>query len=111
MKAEAEANAESDRIEKEKVEKLNQADNMIFQTEKQIKEFDEKLTDIDKSELNSVISELKEAHKSQDLSKIDSEMNRLNETWSRISTNLYNQTQESQPSGDQTEDVNFEEVK
>jgi molecular chaperone DnaK len=111
MKAEAEANAESDRIEKEKVEKLNQADNMIFQTEKQIKEFDEKLTDIDKSELNSVISELKEAHKSQDLSKIDSEMDRLNETWSRISTNLYNQTQESQPSGDQTEDVNFEEVK
>jgi len=111
MKAEAEANAESDRIEKEKVEKLNQADNMIFQTEKQIKEFDEKLTDVDKSELNSVISELKEAHKSQDLSKIDSEMDRLNETWSRISTNLYNQTQESQPSGDQTEDVNFEEVK
>jgi molecular chaperone DnaK len=111
MKSEAEANAESDRIEKEKVEKLNQADNMIFQTEKQIKEFDEKLTDVDKSELNSVISELKEAHKSQDLSKIDSEMDRLNETWSRISTNLYNQTQESQPSGDQTEDVNFEEVK
>jgi molecular chaperone DnaK len=111
MKDEAEANAESDRIEKEKVEKLNQADNMIFQTEKQIKEFDEKLTDVDKSELNSVISELKEAHKSQDLSKIDSEMDRLNETWSRISTNLYNQTQESQPSGDQTEDVNFEEVK
>lgn len=111
MKAEAEANAESDRIEKEKVEKLNQADNMIFQTEKQIKEFDEKLTENDKSELNSVISELREAHKTQDLSKIDTEMNRLNETWSRISTNLYNQTQEGQPSGDQTEDVNFEEVK
>jgi molecular chaperone DnaK len=112
MKMEAEANAETDRVEKEKVEKLNQADNMIFQTEKQIKEFEEKLTESDKTELTGVLSELKEAHKSQDLSKIDTEMNRLNETWSRISTNLYNQTQESQPTDDQTEeDVNFEEVK
>ena len=111
MKMEAEANAEADKVEKEKVEKLNQADNMIFQTEKQIKEFEEKLTENDKSELNSVLSELKTAHKDQDLSKIDTEMNRLNETWSRISTNLYNQTQENQPTGDQTEDVNFEEVK
>ena len=111
MKMEAEANAEADKVEKEKVEKLNQADNMIFQTEKQIKEFEEKLTENDKSELNSVLSELKTAHKDQDLSKIDTEMERLNETWSRISTNLYNQTQENQPTGDQTEDVNFEEVK
>lgn len=111
MKMEAEANAEADKVEKEKVEKLNQADNMIFQTGKQIKEFEEKLTENDKSELNSVLSELKTAHKDQDLSKIDTEMERLNETWSRISTNLYNQTQENQPTGDQTEDVNFEEVK
>ena len=111
MKMEAEANAEADKVEKEKVEKLNQADNMIFQTGKQIKEFEEKLTENDKSELNSVLSELKTAHKDQDLSKIDTEMERLNETWSRISTNLYNQTHENQPTGDQTEDVNFEEVK
>jgi molecular chaperone DnaK len=114
MKAEAEANAESDKIEREKVDKLNQADNMIFQTEKQIKEFDEKLTDSDKSELNSILTDLRTAHKDQDLTKIDSEMNKLNETWSRISTNLYSQATPEQPTGDtqpQAEDINFEEVK
>jgi len=114
MKAEAEANAESDKIEREKVDKLNQADNMIFQTEKQIKEFDEKLTESDKSELNSILTDLRNAHKDQDLTKIDSEMNKLNETWSRISTNLYSQATPEQPTGDaqpQAEDINFEEVK
>jgi molecular chaperone DnaK len=115
MKADAEANAESDRLEKEKVDKLNQADNMIFQTEKQIKEFDEKLTDSDKTELNEILNELRTAHKEQDVNKIDSEMNRLNETWSRISTNLYSQASSEQPQTDDTqpqaEDINFEEVK
>ena len=114
MKAEAEANAESDKIEREKVDKLNQADNMIFQTEKQIKEFDEKLTESDKSELNSILTDLRTAHKDQDLTKIDSEMNKLNETWSRISTNLYSQETPEQPTGEsqpQAEDINFEEVK
>jgi len=114
MKAEAEANAESDKIEREKVDKLNQADNMIFQTEKQIKEFDEKLSESDKSELNSVLNELRTAHRDQDLTKIDSEMNKLNETWSRISTNLYSQETPEQPTGEsqpQAEDINFEEVK
>ena len=115
MKSEAEANADSDRIEKEKVDKLNQADNMIFQTEKQIKEFDEKLTDSDKTELNEILNELRTAHKEQDVNKIDSEMNRLNETWSRISTNLYSQASSEQPQTDDTqpqaEDINFEEVK
>ena len=115
MKSEAEANADSDRIEKEKVDKLNQADNMIFQTEKQIKEFDEKLTDSDKTELNEILNELRTAHKEQDIDKIDSEMNRLNETWSRISTNLYSQASSEQPQTDDTqpqaEDINFEEVK
>lgn len=114
MKAEAEANAESDRIEKEKVDKLNQADNMIFQTEKQIKEFDEKLTEEDKTELNSILNDLRTAHKDQNLDGIDSEMNKLNESWNRISTNLYSQasTQEPQQDGQpQAEDINFEEVK
>ena len=116
MKMEAEANAESDRLEKEKVEKLNGADNMIFQTEKQMKEVEEKLSETDKSELNSILSELKSAHKDQDITKIDSEMNKLNETWSRISTNLYSQSQSNtgQDVGQnepQVEDVNFEEVK
>ena len=116
MKADAEANAESDRLEKEKVDKLNQADNMIFQTEKQIKEFDEKLTDSDKTELNGILADLSSAHKEQDIDKIDSEMNKLNESWSRISTNLYSQasseqstdTPDTQPD---IQDVNFEEVK
>jgi len=114
MKAEAEANAESDRLEKEKVDKLNQADNMIFQTEKQIKEFDEKLTEDDKTELNSILNELRTAHKDQDITKIDSEMEKLNESWNKISTNLYSQasTQEPQQDGQpQAEDINFEEVK
>ena len=116
MKADAEANAESDRLEKEKVDKLNQADNMIFQTEKQIKEFDEKLTESDKTELNGILADLSSAHKEQDIDKIDSEMNKLNESWSRISTNLYSQasseqstdTPDTQPD---VQDVNFEEVK
>jgi molecular chaperone DnaK len=116
MKADAEANAESDRLEKEKVDKLNQADNMIFQTEKQIKEFDEKLTESDKTELNTILADLSSAHKEQDIDKIDSEMNKLNESWSRISTNLYSQasseqttdTPDTQPD---VQDVNFEEVK
>ena len=116
MKADAEANAESDRLEKEKVDKLNQADNMIFQTEKQIKEFDEKLTEDDKTELNTILADLSSAHKEQDIDKIDSEMNKLNDSWSRISTNLYSQasseqstdTPDAQPD---VQDVNFEEVK
>ena len=116
MKTDAEANAESDRLEKEKVDKLNQADNMIFQTEKQIKEFDEKLTESDKTELNTILADLSSAHKEQDIDKIDSEMNKLNDSWSRISTNLYSQasseqstdTPDTQPD---VQDVNFEEVK
>ena len=118
MKAEAEANAESDRIEKEKVEKINQADSLIFQTEKQMKEFSEKLTDEDKSNLTSKLNELKEAHSQKDLEKIDQSSASLNETWQTISTRLYQQSSESEQStGDQggesgkTEDVDYEEVK
>jgi molecular chaperone DnaK len=114
MKQEAEANAESDKLEREKVDKLNQADNLIFQTEKQIKEFSDKLTDSNKSELESVLGELKEAHKSGDISGIDTSMNKLNETWNRISTELYSQSNaEETPNGEtqETQDVSFEEVK
>ena len=116
MKQEAEANAESDKLERERVDKINAADNMIFQTEKQIKEFGDKLSDSNKSELESVLGELKEAHKSGDIAKIDSTMGKLNETWSRISTEIYSQaSQESNPQPEaQTEeaqDVSYEEVK
>jgi molecular chaperone DnaK len=118
MKREAEEFAESDKLEKEKVEKLNGADSMIFQTEKQMKEFDDKLSDDDKNQLTEVLGKLKTAHSEQNLEQIDVVMNELNEVWQKISTNLYSQTQgettveEGQtPSEPSAEEVQFEEVK
>lgn len=114
MKADAEANAEADRIERETVDKLNAADSLIFQTEKQIKEFDEKLTDEDREALKADLETLKEAHSQKDLTKVDEASNKLTETWNGISTRLYQQT-ESQPEqpvneGDNIEDVSYEDV-
>ncbi len=114
MKQEAELNAESDRLEREKVDKLNSADNLIFQTEKQIKEFSDKLTEDDKSLLNEDLSSLKEAHSSSDTDKIDEASNKLNETWSKISTRLYQESSTAEPtqeSNDDTQEVDYEEVK
>ena len=114
MKAEAEANAESDRLEREKVEKLNQADSQIFQTEKQIKEFDDKLTEEDKSELNEKLASLKAAYDEKDIAKIDEASSKLNESWNAISTKLYQASGESTSeaqSGDEVQDADFEEVK
>jgi molecular chaperone DnaK len=115
MKQEAEANAEADKLERERVDKINAADNMIFQTEKQIKEFGDKLSDSNKSELESVLGELKEAHKSGDVDKIDSTMGKLNETWNRISTEIYSQTSQTtpQPEGqtEEAQDVSYEEIR
>jgi len=117
MKAEAEANAESDAKEREMVDKLNSADSMIFQTEKQIKEFDEKLTEDDKSQLNEKLSGLKSAHSEKNLEKIDEASQSLNETWSQISTRLYQQSQEAPTNSDdsdpndEVQDADFEEVK
>ncbi len=111
MKKEAEENAEADRIEKEKIDKLNMADNMIFQTEKQIKEFDEKLTSDDKTELESILNELRESHKSGSVDQIDAQLSKLSETWSRISTNLYSQTQSQESGTEQSQDIPYEEVK
>jgi molecular chaperone DnaK len=119
MKAEAEANAESDRIERELVDKVNMADNLIFQTEKQIKEFDEKLTEEDKSALNADLETLKTAHSTKDAQSIDTASEKLNSTWSTISTRLYQETQ-SEPqvntdtdngNGGDVEDTSYEEVK
>jgi molecular chaperone DnaK len=115
MKAEAEENAESDRLEKEKIDKLNSADSLIFQTEKQIKEFDEKLSEEDKKLLNEDLASLKESYSKKDLDEIDKSTQKLNETWQSVSTKLYQETQESAPvdnsTGDDIEDVSFEEVK
>ena len=117
MKAEAEANAETDAKEREMVDKLNSADNLIFQTEKQIKEFSEKLTEEDKSLLNSDLENLKKAYSEKDLEKVDESSQKLNESWQSISTRLYQQTNESEStesnsnSSDEVQDADFEEVK
>src|SRR6478609_285272 len=78
MKQEAQANAESDKKEKEKIEKINQADSLIFQTEKQLKEYGDKLSDGNKTAINAAVEKLKEAHKSQDLAAIDNAIAALN---------------------------------
>jgi molecular chaperone DnaK len=92
MKQEAQANAESDKKEKEKVEKINQADSLIFQTEKQMKEYGEKLSDGNKDVINSALEKLKEAHKSQDITAIDAAMATLNGAWQAASQEMYQAT-------------------
>lgn len=122
MKQEAQANAESDKKEKEKVDKINQADSLIFQTEKQLKEFGDKLSENNKAAIHSALEKLKEAHKSQDLTAIDAALAGLNNAWQAASQEMYaasnggaqqgadtNQANNSQADG-QTTDVPFEEV-
>ncbi len=89
MKQEAQANAESDKKVKETVEKVNQADSLIFQTEKQLKEYGEKLSEGNKSAINSALENLRTAHKSQDLAGIDNAMNALNAAWQAASAEMY----------------------
>lgn len=89
MKSEAQANAETDKKEKERVEKINQADSMIFQTEKQLKEYGDKLSEGNKAALNGALEKLKEAHKSQDLTSIETALNELNTAWQAASQEMY----------------------
>jgi molecular chaperone DnaK len=91
MKQEAAANAESDKKEREKIEKINSADSLIFQTEKQLKEFGDKLSEGNKSAINGALIKLKEAHASQDLAGIDTAMNALNTAWTAASQEMYAQ--------------------
>ena len=119
MKEEAKANAETDKLEKEKIDKLNTADSLIFNTEKQLKEFDDKLSDDDKKSLKECLDELKEAHKDSDLDAIDSKIEKLNGKWNELSSKLYNvqnndsanESNNTEKSDDDTKDVEFEEVK
>jgi molecular chaperone DnaK len=112
MKEEAEANAEADNLEKEKVDKMNKADTLIFQTEKQLKEFDDKLSSDDKEVLSNSLNELKNAYKSEDVETIDETVEKLNTSWNDISSKLYNNEEETTKNeSDDTEDVDFEEVK
>jgi len=90
MKKEAEANAEADRQAKERVEKINQADSLIFQTEKQLKEFGDKIPADKKQPIEAALAKLKEAHKNQDLGAIDAAMAELNNVFQAASQEMYN---------------------
>ena len=91
MKDEAEANAEADKKEKERIDKINQADAMIFQIEKSLKDLGDKIPADKKSEIESSLNKLKEAHKNQDIAAIDAAMNELNEKFHAASQDLYGQ--------------------
>jgi len=93
MKNDARANEESDRKEKEKVEKINQADSLIFQSEKQLKEYGDKISADKKSAIEASLTKLKEAHKAQDLGQIDTAMTELNASWTAASEEMYKATQ------------------
>ena len=92
MKAEAQANAEADKKEREKIDKLNQADSMIFQTENQLKELGDKLPADKKPAIEGALQKLKDAHKAQDIAAIDAAIAELNNAWQAASAQMYQQT-------------------
>jgi len=93
MKTEAEANAEADRKMKEEIDKLNQADSLVFQTEKQLKEYGDKVPADKKAAIEKAAADLKEAHQKKDLAAIDTHMATLNQLWQEASQNMYQDTQ------------------
>jgi len=127
MREEAELNAEADRKVKEEIDKINTADSLIFQTERQLKEFGDKLPADKKEPIELALNKLREAHKNRDIAGIDSSMAELNSVWQAASEEMYKTTQETnqpgaeqqgQPGPDQAKasdqevtDVDFEEVK
>lgn len=122
MKQEAEANAEADQKAKEEIEKLNQADSLIFQTEKQLKEFGDKIPADKKQPIEDALAELKKAHESKDMAAIDSGMEKLNTVFQAASQDMYQGQQAGADNGQQgaadaeggadeeVTDVDFEEV-
>ncbi|MEH6746478.1 MAG: molecular chaperone DnaK [Maribacter arcticus] len=125
MKAEAEANAESDKKAKETADKLNEADGMIFQTESQLSEFGDKLSDDKKKPIEDALTELKAAYETKDLAVITPALDKINEAWKVASEEMYKAQADAQgggapkgeptsdagSEGDNVEDVDFEEVK
>lgn len=129
MKREAEANAEADKKAKERVDKLNEADAMIFQTEKQLKEFGDKLSADKKQPIEDALGELKKAYESKNVDTIQPALDKINEAWKTASEELYKAQAETQQNdgtgestqqgsgdsgakeGDDVQDVDFEEVK
>jgi len=122
MKREAELNATADKAEKEAIEKLNQADSLIFQTEKQLKEYGDKLSDSNKANITSAVEALRSAHGSKNLEGIDAAMASLNSAWEAASAEMYASSQgagagpgpeartSSDTTGDGVSDVDYEEV-
>jgi molecular chaperone DnaK len=127
MREEAELNAEADRKAKEEVDKINQADSLIFQTERQLVEFGDKLPADKKEPIEQALNKLREAHKNRDIAGIDSSMAELNSVWQAASEEIYKATQQpgqpgaeqqgqpepdqAKPSDQEVTDVDFEEVK
>lgn len=129
MKKEAEANAEADRKVKEEADKLNQADNLVFQTEKQLKEYGDKLPEDKKGPIEKALADLKAAHQNKDLAAIDTHMAALNQMWQEASQQMYQgeqgqqtenpdatqnqagQSEQKTDGQDEVTDVDFEEVK
>jgi len=127
MREEAELNAETDRKAKEEIDKINTADSLIFQTERQLKEFGDKLPADKKEPIEQALNKLREAHKNRDIAGIDSSMAELNSVWQAASEEMYKTTQEAgqpgaeqqgqpgpdqaKPSDQEVTDVDFEEVK
>ncbi|CAI8219499.1 MAG: molecular chaperone DnaK [Flavobacteriaceae bacterium TMED120] len=127
MRQEAEANADADKKAKEEVDKLNSADQMVFQTEKQLSEFGDKLSEDKKKPIETALEALKKAHESKDLAQIDAALEQINEAWKNASEEMYKAQAEagqadggagpsepeatSENKGDDVQDVDFEEVK
>ncbi|MCX6306149.1 MAG: molecular chaperone DnaK [Bacteroidetes bacterium] len=129
MREEAQVNADADKKTKEEVDKLNQADSLVFQTEKQLKEFGEKLPADKKASIEKAVEELKNAHKNRDFAAMDAAMANLNAIWQTASEEMYKNASQSEPQpgqpndagqsqqnpkgsgNDEVTDVDFEEVK
>ncbi len=133
MRDEAKANAEADMKAKEKADKINAADGMIFSTEKQLREFGDKVPSDKKAAIESALARLKDAHKAQDIAAIDKALAELNSVWQAASEEMYKTAQntgqntgqatsqpgsgpsdnggKSQSGSDEVTDVDFEEVK
>lgn len=122
MKNEAKANEEADKEVRERVEKLNMADGLVFNSEKQLKEYGEKIPADQKTAIEAAVAKLKEAHKAEDLGAIDTAMEELNTAWQAASQHIYSAQQEQGAAGGQQEqhaggndgnvaDAEYEEVK
>ncbi|HZE83490.1 MAG TPA: Hsp70 family protein, partial [Puia sp.] len=95
MKAEARANESTDKAAREKVDKINQADSLVFQTEKQLKEYGDKIPADKKAPIEAALNKLRDAHKSQDVAAIDAAMAEMNTAWTAASEEMYKATQDA----------------